>query len=127
MKFRFHKGSLDESMKTCVEVNSEGELARLLDKEGYLSPGIWKIKFSEDHIYDPRIGWDTWNVFVYREWPKFQFVVGMSDANHFNDEDFHKKCQQLANDFYVEWYGIEKLSEDAQNMIKMLIKQIDNK
>lgn len=71
--FRFHKGSLNESMKTCRVVNNKNELAKLItswnhgfERERlkddpvcighYCSPDDLSINF---YAFDKRIGWNT--------------------------------------------------------------------
>ncbi|MEN5103800.1 hypothetical protein [Brucella anthropi] len=62
MKFRFHRGSLADSMKTVKEVQNRDDLIALITDEVDLKP--------TDHIhikpygYDKRIGWDTYMVKV---------------------------------------------------------------
>lgn len=56
MKFRFHRGSLDESLATTVEVDSLLELRRIIEKEWQLGDESLSI---ESYGYDERIGWDT--------------------------------------------------------------------
>lgn len=71
MKFRFHRGGLEESMKTVVEVKSIVDLARILDCPS-------KIEF--EHIgMDDRINWDTYYVIA------DNMIVGMSDSNKFDN------------------------------------------
>lgn len=54
--FRFHRGSLEDSMETCVEIKDLEHLINLIEKS-------WDIKMSEISIKpygkDERIGWDT--------------------------------------------------------------------
>ena len=63
MLFRFHRGSLEDSMKTVREVKSLAEIEALLKSAGYL-PG--KIKVY-DYGYDFRVGWNTYVVTVNRK------------------------------------------------------------
>lgn len=61
MKFREHRGSLIESMKTLVEFNDRSQLLDILKKTfgDYKIPknlNNFKIK---PYIYDERIDWDT--------------------------------------------------------------------
>jgi len=67
MKFREHRGTLEQAMLTVVEVNSLEELATHIQK-------IWgsftSIPIRKKDIYfrwlcyDERIGWDTYFVYV---------------------------------------------------------------
>jgi hypothetical protein len=64
MKFREHRGTLDDSMLTCVEVDDFVGLVKHLQKiwgEWSLPiiPGALKI---EHYCYDGRIGWNTYIV-----------------------------------------------------------------
>jgi hypothetical protein len=54
IKFREHRGTLEDSMKTCVDVGSLEELecvVRNIYGEGKVT--------VESYVYDGRIGWDT--------------------------------------------------------------------
>jgi len=57
--FRFHKGGLEESMNTVVEVDDLTHLKELISKK-------WKIECVRLEIqhygYDERIEWDTYIV-----------------------------------------------------------------
>jgi hypothetical protein len=71
--FRFHRGSLAESMETCCVVNDKNELAALIsrwngatEKESTNEDGVWIGGYCspEDLIispycFDKRIGWNT--------------------------------------------------------------------
>lgn len=67
MKYRSHRGSLAESMKTAIEVSDLEDLARKLGTTGKLTCK-WYAK-------DDRIGWDTWLVC------EDGCAIGMSDGN----------------------------------------------
>lgn len=58
--FRFHRGSLEESMATCREVNGLFDLVEILTASG-IGPGKIEIK---PYGRDDRIGWDTHMVTV---------------------------------------------------------------
>jgi hypothetical protein len=64
MKFRLHRGTLEESMQTVCEVNSKAELVEVLAKDLAFFP----ISITEQMIsiipyaYDGRIEWDTYIV-----------------------------------------------------------------
>lgn len=57
--FRFHRGGLDESMATIVEIKSSDDLLKTILLN-------WDITFIglqlEPYGYDHRIGWDTYIV-----------------------------------------------------------------
>lgn len=57
MLFRYHRGSLDESMKTIVQINSVHELCELLNVDE-------KDLKCEPYGYDERIGWDAYVITV---------------------------------------------------------------
>jgi len=94
MKFRFHSGSLAESLKTTVEVNSYSELLRVISDSLPVSlfscMPAFEIYFSSDPTFDSRCGWDTYLVsIIFDNNPRFkcfkccEFVIGMSDSNTF--------------------------------------------
>ena len=60
-QFRLHRGSLDDSMKTVVQVESMAGLeAYLYDQESHLARGPFNMR---KYGYDERIDWDQWIVF----------------------------------------------------------------
>lgn len=91
MKFRFHKGSLEESLKTQIEVNTIEELISAI--ENYYSDTnqnkIVNLKF-EYAGYDKRIDWNTYYVLVKLNNSSQFFVAGMSDGkmDNFNVNDY---------------------------------------
>ena len=66
MKFRLHRGGLDESLATTTEVESRDDLIAFLKKD----LGLFGIAVSEENFrvayygYDERIGWDTYIVTI---------------------------------------------------------------
>lgn len=59
IKFRYHRGVLDESMATTILVESKHELkSLLLDEMGFLKKNAYGIEV-EPYAHDERIGWDT--------------------------------------------------------------------
>jgi hypothetical protein len=54
--FRFHRGSLDESMKTVVEIKSESQLKKVI--EGGFEPTVIDL-YITPYCFDERNGWDT--------------------------------------------------------------------
>lgn len=54
MKFREHRGSLSDAMKTVIEVNSLLDIEKLFPNDGKL-----KIEY---YCYDDRINWNTYIV-----------------------------------------------------------------
>lgn len=60
-KFREHRGSLDESMKTVVELPDRAALLAHINT--FLEPWGEKVEDSQlqvtKHCYDSRIEWDT--------------------------------------------------------------------
>jgi hypothetical protein len=63
MKFRLHRGLLEESMKTMCEVNSKAELAEVLTKELPISVTEEMLHVSP-YAYDSRIDWNTYIVTI---------------------------------------------------------------
>ncbi len=57
-KFRFHRGSLKESLKTAVEVSNKQELCKIVNQEYglMLTPDDITIKYYTE---DKRIDWST--------------------------------------------------------------------
>lgn len=66
-KFRFHRGSLDDSLETVIEVSSKQELLDILNKSfANWCDGKIIYKLNNLHIepygYDERIKWHTFIV-----------------------------------------------------------------
>ena len=79
MKFRLHRGSLEESMKTVVEIKSPDELRKVIQDN---TPWL-KGEPIIDFVYagwDQRVGWDTFYVTVRGPIDTGPHVVGMSDG-----------------------------------------------
>ena len=67
IKFRFHRGSLDDSLETVIAVNSKQELLDILNKSyanWYDGKIIYKLNnlHIEPYGYDERIKWHTFIV-----------------------------------------------------------------
>jgi len=62
--FRFHMGSLDNSMKTVTEIKSLEQLMELSNGGWHKNPITIEIK---PYMYDHRINWDTHIVVVHAE------------------------------------------------------------
>lgn len=63
--FRFHRGSLEESMKTCVEVSTIESLLRVIEIEfECIIPLNAATLESKLYCYDSRIKWDTYLVSI---------------------------------------------------------------
>jgi hypothetical protein len=65
VKFRFHRGSLEESMANVYEVMNHQELINLINEQ-------WPFKYEpildievSHYVYDDRIGWDTYIIIAY--------------------------------------------------------------
>lgn len=77
MKFREHKGHLDDSMKTVVDVTNREVLVKLLQSQ--LHP--YGFVFGDEDLkvkpycFDDRIGWDTYIVTI-----KGYGVAGFTDG-----------------------------------------------
>lgn len=84
MRFRFHRGSLDDSMKTQTIVNSIEELVKKIEESHTIF--TLKIKYIRFEFckMDERIGWNTYYVIVKYEEGKMGYdnevVEGMSDG-----------------------------------------------
>lgn len=80
MKYRDHRGSLDDSMKTVIEVSSIDDIKNHLNE-------IWKpfgkevdeIKFDYSW-FDERTGWNTYFVLQRLKGETRFTVAGMSDG-----------------------------------------------
>jgi hypothetical protein len=80
MKYRDHRGSLDSSMETQIEVFTIEELKYHLDKSWKaFDRTVAEIKFSYS-CYDDRIGWDTYYVLQRLVGESDFWVAGMSDG-----------------------------------------------
>jgi hypothetical protein len=60
-RFRFHRGSLSESMETMIHVTDRKHLAEQLSEFMGLAIDPNKLKFTHQ-CYDSRTGWDTFIV-----------------------------------------------------------------
>lgn len=80
MLYRDHRGSLEDSMKTVQEFNSMGDLNKYLSTifSDY-NRIVIDIKF-EYKGFDPRIGWETYYVFVKLNGVDEFMIVGMSNS-----------------------------------------------
>lgn len=74
IKFRFHRGTLKESLQTVVEIGSRAELAERIGRElgRDVSPESLKI---QAYGFDNRIGWDGYMVSV-EGWGVAGFIDG---------------------------------------------------
>lgn len=85
MRFRFHKGTLEESLKTVTEVSSLEELKKIISEYHTFTediPDVESLRFDK-HVFDSRIGWNTYYVVVKLSNIKEEFVAGMSNSNSF--------------------------------------------
>jgi hypothetical protein len=74
MKFRFHRGGLDESMATAVDVDGwDGLVAHIASQTNFshFTPATMKVV---PYGFDDRIGWDTHLV------SDSYGVIGMTDG-----------------------------------------------
>jgi hypothetical protein len=79
MKYRDHKGGINESMATVQEMQSPQQLMRHL-QQVYGDVPVFGFK----HIgYDERTGWDTYYVMAVIVGQEIPFVAGMSDTDKF--------------------------------------------
>jgi len=79
MKYRFHRGGLDEAMKTVVEVHSLEQLKNHIQKHEWDNKPI-ELKFKKCQ-YDDRIGWDTWMVLSKLEDENEYYPDGWTDGD----------------------------------------------
>lgn len=79
IKFREHRGSLEESMKTVQEFSSRKDLIEHISKRFDPYEIYSDIKF--EHVgFDSRVGWDTYYVLAKFKINDESFVAGMSDG-----------------------------------------------
>lgn len=78
VKFRFHRGSLEESMANVYEVMNRQELINLINEQ-------WPFKYQpildvevSRYVYDDRIGWDTYIIIGYFDGERH--VIGFTDG-----------------------------------------------
>ena len=104
MKFRFHRGTLAESMETVVEIKNFHELQKLLYKT---FPECDGQAITLNHAcYDDRINWDTYYVCLDGK------CIGMSDgALKTYEEEFDEAFdQEIAN-----WlFGGKEIKEETE-------------
>lgn len=81
MKYRDHRGSLDDSLQTTIEITDITQLFSHINKS-FTGFGleVEDIKFEYMGM-DTRIAWDTWYVLYRLKGKKQFFVAGMSDGN----------------------------------------------
>lgn len=61
MLFRFHANTLEESMKTCIEISDRNDLISFLKNKSTLFRNIKEEEIQCDpYGYDSRIGWRTY-------------------------------------------------------------------
>lgn len=77
MRFRFHRGGLDESLKTTTEVQNKEELLDHINAFDFCK--IVEIKF-EYYANDPRAWGDTWIVMKRMNGTDNWGVAGFSDG-----------------------------------------------
>jgi hypothetical protein len=77
MKFREHRGSLAESMKTVVELNTKEDFCKHLNMvvRKFIGHNEFTLSFKE-YSFDTRINWDTWLVVIDGDG-----VIGMLDGH----------------------------------------------
>lgn len=59
LKFRWQRGSLDDSMQTVVDFESFDDLVNILRSNGFLRDCQASDIAVKQYTYDERIGWDT--------------------------------------------------------------------
>jgi hypothetical protein len=78
MKFREHRGGLDESMKDIYEFSSIAELKQHV--ENWFKVPVLDICIKY-YCYDERIAWDTYLVSIKLEGEKDFWAIGYADSN----------------------------------------------
>jgi hypothetical protein len=63
MKVREHRGSLDDSMSTCFEVQTKQELVEAISTRLFRAIKAEDVAI-ESYTYDARIQWDTYLITV---------------------------------------------------------------
>lgn len=76
MKFRPHRGGLDESMAETKEFSTMTELKVHLSLKGWNSNELVFTYIG----HDERVGWDAWYVSCIDPVTRHPFVVGMIDG-----------------------------------------------
>lgn len=116
IKFRFHRGSLEDSMKTVIEINTMVELVNAINKEFVYDIKETQITFSYAS-YDNRIGWDTYYVCVDGN------AIGMSDGelaikqNVTQEEELKIYRNLLIRLHEASWTGNAKMFSKIMNAI----------
>ena len=77
MKFRWHRGSLDDSMKTVVNVDSLSDLKAVINTNYPEYKGDIKFEYC---MYDKRVKWDTYYVSIKPYKDQGYMIIGMSDC-----------------------------------------------
>ncbi len=71
--FRFHKGGLDESMKTVVEIDSLKSLREKIEEIWTMDGFNIEVK---PYVFDKRVNWDTHLVLICNAEQKISYAVG---------------------------------------------------
>lgn len=80
MKYRHHRGSLEDSMKTVVDFSTIEELRAHLDKVySFTGKTVAEIKFKYVGM-DERIGWNTYYVLQRFDGEEIFTVAGMTNG-----------------------------------------------
>lgn len=79
MKYREHRGSLSDSMKTLKEFKSLEELHRHIQSVWGMDIKVEDISFNYS-CYDKRINWNTYYVCLKTEYSEHPHCIGMSDG-----------------------------------------------
>ncbi len=76
--FRFHRGTLEESMKTVIEIPNQEFLKQHIIK---IVDCIPRQLIVRPYEYDERIGWDTHIVLMAIDWGIAVFPIGYFNYN----------------------------------------------
>jgi len=79
MKYRHHRGGLEDSLKTTIEVDNINDLKAYINESYAFGDNVEELKFEYIGM-DDRINWDTYMVLMrLKDSDKFM-VAGMSDG-----------------------------------------------
>ena len=84
IKYRPHRGGLQESMAEMQEFETVDEMKQFIADEYNKYPAGGRItsddvSWSEDHGLDPRIGWEHWRYVILKNPKGVEWVWGMMD------------------------------------------------
>ena len=129
--FRYHRGTLEESMKTVVEIVSMDHLKSLLGKpyDLYSCLVIQDVKI-EPYAYDERIRWDSYIVKVKID--NSYYVEGFLNQDpkeYFKSKEKMSDLDHFQNWMYVNLFAYKSLTPksfcDQTNIYEKILKLIE--